>query len=106
MSAAPRSISSVLTVVQIALVGISLLALGLMPPRDGPMALVALDGRSADLLAAPALANGAQLLGHGPLPNILIVRGARAALAGDMIGRGVIVVAAPQSWCGPQGSAA
>ena len=106
MSVAPGSVLSTLTVVQIALVGISLLALGLLPPRDGPMALVALDGRSADRLAAPALARGAQLLGRGPLSNVLIVRGTRAALAGDMLARGVIVIAAPQSWCGPQGTAA
>ena len=106
MFAAPRSVSIALTIVQVALVGIGLIALGMMPPRDGPMALIALDGRSADYLAAPALANGAQLLGRGPLSNILIVRGARALLAGDMLARGVIVVAAPESWCGPQGTGA
>lgn len=106
MSAAFRSVSSTLPAVQIVMVGIGLLALGLMPPRDGPMALVALDGSSAERLVAPALASGAQLLGRGPLSNVLIVRGARAALVGDMLARGVIVVAAPESWCGPQGAAA
>lgn len=99
MVAVPLPGSGALVALQVALAATGLSALAVMPPSDGPMALIALDGRSADRLVAAALADGAQVLGRGPLANMLIVRGNRAAIAGDMLARGVIVVAAPDRWC-------
>lgn len=104
MVAVPLPGSGALVALQVALAATGLSVLALMPPSEGPMALIALDGRSADRLVAPALADGAQVLGRGPLSNMLIVRGHRAAIAGHMLASGVIVVAAPRTWCGAQDS--
>lgn len=106
MVAVPLPGSGALVALQVVLVATGLSALALMPPSEGPMALIALDGRSADRLVAPALADGAQLLGRGPFSNMLVVRGRRAAIAGDMLAQGVVVVAAPVTWCRSQDSAA
>jgi hypothetical protein len=88
---------------QIGLALLGLLALSFLPAARGPMALIALDGRDAATLAAPAIARGATLLGRGPGANILIVEGRRDRILWPMLGRGALVVAAPASWCGAQG---
>lgn len=67
------------------------------------MALIALDGRDAATLAAPAIDRGAALLGRGPRGNILIVDGRRERMLWPMLARGVLVVAPPASWCGAPG---
>lgn len=64
------------------------------------MALIALDGRDAGTLAGPAIARGAALLGRGPRANILIVEGTRDSILWPMLTRGVLVIAAPEDWCG------
>lgn len=75
-------------------------ALAFYPPANGPMALIALDGRDAARMAGPALDRGAVLLGRGPLGNILLVSGARDRIVGPMLKRGILVISAPASWCG------
>ncbi|MBX3595652.1 hypothetical protein [Sphingomonas sp.] len=64
------------------------------------MALIALDGTVGDRLAGPAIARGADLLGRGPARNILLIRADRGRIFLPMLSRGVLVIAAPQSWCG------
>lgn len=87
---------------QIGLVLVSLLALSFYPADKGPMALIALDGRDAGTLAAPAIERGAALLSRGPRANILIVDGQRDRIFWPMLARGVLVIAAPEDWCGAQ----
>lgn len=89
--------------IQIELVLASLLAISFFPAAQGPMALIALDGRDAGMLAAPAIDRGAGLLGRGPRGNILIVEGQRERILWPMLARGVLVIAPPASWCGAQG---
>ncbi len=90
--------------VQTGLIAGGFLTLNFYPPADGPMALIALDGRDAGWMAKTAIAGGGTLLGRGPLSNILIVNGSRDRIARHMLASGVLVVAAPKSWCGSEGS--
>jgi hypothetical protein len=85
---------------QIGLTGFGLVALAFYPPPSGAMALIALDGRDAGELAAQAIADGGKLLGRGPTRNILLVVGARDRIAAGSPANGILVIAAPQSWCG------
>lgn len=85
---------------QVGLISAGVLALAFYPPASGPMALIALDGRDAGRMAGPALDRGAILLGRGPLTNILLVNGTRERIARPMLRRGILVIAAPASWCG------
>lgn len=87
---------------QIGLVLLSLLATSFYPAAQGPMALIALDGRDAGALAAPAIERGAVLRGRGPGANILIVDGRRDRLLWPMLTHGVLVIAAPEDWCGAE----
>ncbi|WP_447728456.1 hypothetical protein [Sphingomonas koreensis] len=80
----------------------SLLATSFYPAAQGPMALIALDGRDAATLAAPAIERGAALLGRGPRANILIVDGQRDRIFWSMLARGVLVIAPPEDWCGAE----
>lgn len=98
----PRSVSALIST-QIGLTIVAIVTLGLYPPAKGPMALIALNGRDAGRLVQPALDHGASLIGRGPFANILIVDGQRASLVGAMLGKGVLTIAAPASWCGAQG---
>lgn len=87
---------------QIGLVLASLLGLSFYPAAQGPMALIALDGRDAGMLAGPAIGRGATLLSRGPRANILIVDGRRDLILWPMLASGVLVIAAPEDWCGAQ----
>jgi len=88
--------------IQIGLVLASLFAVSFYPAAQGPMALIALDGRDAGTLAGPAIERGAALLGRGPRANILIVDGRRDQIFWPMLARGVLVIAAPEDWCGAE----
>ncbi len=92
------------TLAQAALVATGVAILAFWPPRDGPMLLVALDGRDGGRLVGPALDAGATLSGRGPMANMIVVSGTRTSLA-PLISRGVIAVAAPRSLCGPGAAA-
>lgn len=96
--ALPRSIA---TLLQAGLVLVGVAVLALWPPRDGAMLLVALDGRDAGRLVEPALEAGAALAGRGPLPNTIVVRGARHRLT-PLARHGVILIAAPRGLCGAE----
>lgn len=91
-----------LPALQIGVVVVSLLAISFFPGTQGPMALIALDGRDAGKLAGPVIAHGGTLLGRGPRTNILIVQGRRDLILWPMLTRGVLVIAAPASWCGAE----
>lgn len=80
----------------------SLLGISFAPDTQGPMALIALDGRDAGKLADPAIARGATLLGRGPRANILLIEARRDLILWPMLTRGVLVIAAPASWCGAE----
>lgn len=86
---------------QASLVLIGVAALALWPPREGPMMLVALDGRDAGRLAGPALDAGAQLAARGPLSNMIVVQGDRDRLT-PLAWHGVILIAAPRGLCGAE----
>ena len=85
---------------QAVLVLAGLATLSLWPPREGAMVLVALDGRDAGRLAAPALDTGLSLSGSGPFSNMLLVSGERGQAA-RLLDLGVIALAAPGGLCGP-----
>lgn len=89
---------------QAGLVLAGIAALALWPPRDGSMVLIALDGRDAATLVAPAIDAGAMLAGRGPMANMILVSGSRAKLV-PLIADGVVVLAAPRGLCGPGGQA-
>ena len=97
----PRSIA---TLLQTSLVLGGVAALAVWPPREGAMMLVALDGRDAARLVAPALEAGAALAGRGPLSNMIVVRGERSRLT-PMARHGVILIAAPRGLCGAERTA-
>lgn len=86
--------------VQALLVAAGAATLAFWPPRDGPMLLVAIDGRDGARLVGAAIDSGATLSGRGPISNMILVSGARARLA-PLISKGVIVLAAPPGLCGP-----
>ena len=100
MSPASRLRRSGLVLAQAALVAASGATLAFWPPREGPMLLIALDGRDGGQLVGPALAAGATLAGRGPLANTIIVTGSHASLV-PLTARGVIALAAPSGLCGP-----
>ena len=91
-----------LPLLQLGVVVASLLGISFAPGKQGPMALIALDGRDAGMLADPAIARGARLLSRGPRSNILIVVAHRDLILWPMLTRGVLVIAAPASWCGAE----
>ncbi len=97
-----RRHGAIISQASLVLAGVATFAL--WPPREGPMVLIALDGRDAGRLVGPALDAGAVLAGRGPMPNMIIVNGVRARVA-PLAWRGVIALAAPRGLCGP-GSAA
>jgi hypothetical protein len=68
------------------------------PPSAGPLLLVPVTDAAASTLVADAVAGGARLIGPGPLPDSLVVAGARKEVA-RTLGRGVLVLAAPPSGC-------
>lgn len=86
---------------QASLVLIGVATLALWPPREGPMMLVALDGRDAGRLVGPALDAGAQLAARGPLSNMIVVQGVRDRLT-PLAWHGVIPIAAPRGLCGAE----
>lgn len=73
------------------------LLLAMLPPAQGSMLIITWGATSA---AAAALAGDATLLGEGPLPGSLIVRGSRERLLPTMLAAGGIAVAAPALLCG------
>ena len=64
------------------------------------MLLIPSSGHAGHGLAALALSHRSLLIGQGPLPGSLVVFGDRAALLPSMLGRGILVVAAPRAGCG------
>lgn len=81
--------------VQGLLAGAALL-LAAVPPADGPMLVIAF----GSLPAAALLSGEATLLGRGPLPGSIIVRGSRARLMPGLLAGGALAFAAPSIICG------
>jgi hypothetical protein len=81
----------------------ALVVLALWPPVSGDLLLVPLDGSNAGTVASAAVAGGASLLGAGPLPGSLVVRGDRRVIARDSRWWTLAIVAAPPTSCGTTG---
>ena len=88
------------TLLQISIAVAGLLLIAFAPSAQGRMMLIPLGADSAHGLAAAALSRGALLVARGPLPGSLIVDGKRAALAGPLLRRGILLAAAPAAGCG------
>nr|WP_047166645.1 hypothetical protein [Sphingomonas sp. Y57] len=89
-----------LTLVQIGAVVAAMIGLAFAPPARGRMLLVPLSAAAAARLPAAALADGAKLLGAGPVPGSLVVVADRAQLGKVSPGDGVIILSAPPLLCG------
>ncbi len=95
--------SALAVVGQVCLVVAGLVALS--APASGTMLLLPLAPGARAGLAAAAIGRGAQLLGAGPVPGSLVVRGERRMLGG-LWSQGVMVTAAPAAACGERPGAA
>jgi hypothetical protein len=75
-------------------------ALALLPPRNGVMLIAPLVPGDTAATLRMAVGAGAMLVGDGPYPGALVVRGSRAALAGPVAARGALLLAGRFSGCG------
>jgi len=80
-----------------------MLLAALYPPAHGKMILIPVWPGAERGMLALAVDRHALLVGRGPLPNSFVVFGARAAILGEMLRRGVLVLAAPPAACGEWG---
>lgn len=90
-----------LTIVQLMLGTLALLAVAFAPPAQGRMLLVPLDGEPVRVAALGGMSVTPLLA--GPLPGSVVVEGER----GPMLAwwsQGVLVLAAPEAICGGQES--
>lgn len=69
------------------------------PPTRGAMLLVPVTATAERMLVPLAIDRRALLVGSGPMPGSMVVRGDRAALLRPMLRAGVLVFAAPRSGC-------
>src|SRR5262245_641112 len=90
-----------LTIAQVMLGALALLAVAFAPPAQGRMLLVPLNGQPVSV--ATVASHQATPLLPGPLPGSLVVEGDRGPLS-DLLSQGVLVLAAPDAICGGQGS--
>lgn len=72
-----------------------------VPPAQGRMMLVPLDGRASAALPALALHGETRLVATGPIPGSLIVYGRRDDLAARLLAHGILTVATPLGGCAP-----
>lgn len=88
-----------------------LLALGaigvvsLMPPHDGAILIISMNGQSRGEIARWAVAHQARLLGPGPWKNSLVVMGERNALFGASVDERAILLPGGDAGCGKEGTA-
>lgn len=87
-----------MVILQIGGAAAMLAGLAIVPPDEGNLLLLPL--LSQRPVAAVAIRHGAAIVARGRLPGSLVVRGRFAALAGPMIGDGVLVIGAPALLCG------
>ena len=85
---------------QFAAASIAVAAVAFAPPSEGEMLLVPLAGQSADFTAVWATRAGARIVGRGPLPGSLAVRGRTRSLIGMAARHATLIVAAPPTACG------
>ncbi len=93
-------LSSTLLAVQLVAVSASLAAIALYPPEQGTMLLIPVWPGAEHRLTARAVEAGALLVDRGPLPNSLVVSGARSAILPTMLSSGVLTVSGPAAGCG------
>jgi len=89
-----------LLLAQGALAVVAIAAMALSPPASGTMMLVPLPGQDDGIAARAAVAAGALLIGPGPLPRSLVVRGERVRIGRELGGARVLMIAAPFGGCG------
>jgi len=85
---------------QLLAAGTALVAIAFAPPGEGELLLVPLAGQSADSVAAWATHADVRIVGRGPLPGSLTVRGRTATLAGLALRHATLIAAAPPAACG------
>jgi hypothetical protein len=101
----PFSLSAAMVAGQVGLVSIGLSFMAFAAPARGEMLLVPLSAGARDHMAAAVIAEGALLVGNGPIAGTMVVRGERGRIAAPMWRRGVLVVAAPALTCGERAGA-
>lgn len=72
--------------------------LAFWPPERGPMLLVPASGDPVEAINA-AVAGGAALIGQGPVPGSIVVSGDRGRISDGIVGRAMLLVAAPPAGC-------
>jgi hypothetical protein len=88
--------------VQCLLVGAAGGVLMLAPPAEGAMLIVPSFAGPAAAIDA-AIRADARLIGRGPLPGSVVVRGRRDAMLAGVVAAGAIVIAARPMGCGEVG---
>lgn len=73
---------------------------GFAPPASGEILLIPLNRAGAGELVPAAVAQGARLIGRGPVAGSMIVYGDGRRLARTLIGDGVIALSARATGCG------
>ena len=86
-----------------ALGGLGVLVLA--PPARGFQLLVPFGASARARMLPLALEHGALLVGRGPLPGSIVVRGTHAALGHPLAAAGILMLAAPAAACGTTGDA-
>jgi len=84
---------------QLAAAALGMAAMPLVPPERGTMLLIPVKGHAADAMNL-AVSGGAAVLGQGPLPGSLLIRGERARIGGRAWRGGMVLLAAPTALCG------
>jgi hypothetical protein len=78
----------------------ALIALLLMPPKNGRMLLFPHSSAAEHGMIKLAIEQGALLVGPGPVRGSFVVQGERGRLWSSMLHAGVVATAAPNSGCG------
>ena len=74
-------------------------ALAFFPPRTGRTILIPLGGDDARVLPV-AFADGALLIGRGPLAGSIVIQGRRGDMMGTLYRDHILMLAAPYAGCG------
>ncbi len=86
--------------VQVALVVVTLGAMALAPPREGPMLVIPLGNTAIGETMGWALPEGVAFLGQGPLPGSILVYAKRERLAAGAWKHTSLLIKAPETFCG------
>ena len=85
---------------QVAMVAVSIIALALAPPREGPMMVIPLGDAAVAQTMGWALPEGAAFLGLGPVPGSILVYAKRDLLTASAWQNSSLLIKAPEILCG------